>query len=155
MRPLKTATKKRVALTGLLSLIFFAQIKTADAADWVEFFEAENLTVFVDHQTIHTEGDMVRLTTLMSYENGKNIRGVFHSSVDDWLLDCSKFQRKILRLRNFSGFMGDGVLVYESKHGGDWKTIDVMGLDYHLLRFACSIKPDGNTQPFIGQDKNA
>jgi hypothetical protein len=85
-------------------------------AEWVEVVaNAERgQTVYVDHETIHRNGDLVEMWTMYDYKT------VQRAGKDEYMsrkvqneFNCAQEVRRMLSVAEFSGNMGKGKIVYE------------------------------------------
>jgi len=115
-------------------------------AEWVEVMAnvERGQTVYVDQETIHRNGELVEMWTMYDY------RAAQRAGQDEYMsrkvqneFNCAQEVRRMLAVKEYSGNMGNGKVVYEKSSllsaESRWTRVQP-GVGETLLKIACDKK---------------
>jgi len=133
-----------VYCSGVWSLITVLLLSVGPVcAEWVEVVANDEvgMTVYVDPDTIHTEGNLVKVWTLFDYKTIQTIvGGPWLSSKTQRQFDCVEERVRVLGFITFSGNMGSGEAVNSNSDEQQWRPIEAGSVDQALWKVACNKK---------------
>jgi hypothetical protein len=134
--------KKTRTLTIHLSLVALLGVGRAQA-EWVDIGGKveQGLTVYLDPDTVHRQGDVVTLWALFDYKTIQSIvGGPWLSSKAQRQFDCVKNRVRLLGYMTFTGSMGSGDPVFSNSQESKWEPMEANSMDRKLSEVACSKK---------------
>jgi len=96
------------------------------------------LTVYVDPDTIHREGNLVKMWSLIDYKTIEIIAGDSLLSIrrqNEY--DCTEERTRMLASTWLSGNMGSGRVVHSDSDEDEWKPVAPRSAAQGLLKVAC------------------
>ena len=127
----------------MLRLILFTLLVlnsgAADAA-WVKVSDHDEAgkTVYVDPATIRHNSNLVRMWQFYDYTTVQTVGGIrFLSNKEEWEFDCVEERSRSLGLKEFSGNMGSGTVVYTNSQVGKWLPVVPGRIEHTVWKFAC------------------
>ena len=108
-------------------------------ADWTQVGLSSRLqTYYADSDTIHREGDLARMWTLVDHQTEQRMHGiVFLSGKAEYQYDCAERSRRLLGFELYSGRMGKGPVVYTDEDPSAWEPIAPDSVAENLWKVAC------------------
>ncbi len=103
-------------------------------------FQSSGLqTVYIDSATIHREGNLVTLVTLLSWDRmqGNKSPSRFYSTKITKQFDCVDKRFRSLAITHFSGHMGTGRPAGGSGGEGYWVPVEPESVNHALWEVAC------------------
>jgi len=92
-------------------------------AEWVKVSDGDEAgkTVYVDPTTIRRNSNLVKMWQFYDYRTVQTVGGIrFLSAKEQWEFDCAEARSRALELKEFSGNMGSGTVVYTNSQVGKW-----------------------------------
>jgi hypothetical protein len=125
------------------ALITLLVLNTGPAyAEWMAIGSSESLggyTVYVDPDTIHRNGDLVKLWALTDYKTIQTVADrSFLSSKAQNEFDCADESQRELAVTWFSGNMGNGNGVWTNFDETTWRTVAPGSVGQGVWDFACA-----------------
>ena len=109
-------------------------------AEWVQVSggdEAEK-TVYVDPTTIRRNSNLVKMWQLQDYKTVQTVGGIrFLTAKEEWEFDCAEERSRVLALKEFSGNMGRGTVVYTNSQVGKWEPVMPGSMGKTVWKVAC------------------
>ena len=110
-------------------------------AEWVKVSDGDEAgkTVYVDPATIRRNSNLVKMWQFYDYKSVQTVGGVrFLSAKEQWEFDCAEARSRVLALKEFSGNMGSGTVVYTNSQVGKWIPVMPGGVGQTVWKVACS-----------------
>ena len=132
-------------LLGLWSLISLLVLVSGSVyAEWVavekDYLAPGRQTVYIDPDSIHSEGNLVTLWQLIDFKWMQvSARGParFMSTKTHKQFDCDGKRVRLLAFTEFSHSMGTGISVDGHIDSGHWMPIEPDSMNYALWEVAC------------------
>jgi len=97
------------------------------------------LTVYVDPDTIHRKGNLVKMWQLYDYKTVQTVAGDSLLSFKRYNeYDCTEERTRMLAYTWYSGKMGSGQVVYSTPDEQQWEPVVPGSINRTLWRVACS-----------------
>ena len=126
-------------MTRLLLLTLFLLSSATAYAEWVSIRVSQSgTTTYVDRDTIHRTGDLVKMWELNDYKATHTNAGKSswsHKALN--VYDCAEEQSRELAEYDYSGQMGTGEIVYSSTSPDKWVPVIPGSVGKALWKFAC------------------
>ena len=130
-------------MTRLL-LIMLLLLSSAPAyAEWVKLGDTDEAgkTVYVDPATIRRNSNLVKMWQFYDYTTVQSVGGIrFLTAKEQWEFDCAEGRSRVLALKEFSGNMGSGTVVYTNSQVGEWVAVMPGSMDHTVWKAACGKK---------------
>jgi surface-adhesin protein E len=127
-----------------LPLIILLLLSSAPAyAEWVKVSDGDEAekTVYVDPATIRRNSNLVKMRQFYDYKTVQTVGGIrFLTAEEQWEFDCAEERSRVLALKEFSGNMRSGTVVYSNTEVGKWQPVAPGTLGHKLWTVACSKK---------------
>ena len=127
-----------------LLLITFLLLSSGPAyAEWVKVGDSDEAgkTVYVDPTTIRRNSNLVKMWQFYDYKNVQTVGGVrFLTAKEQWEFDCAEERSRVLALKQFSGNMGSGTVVYTNSQVGKWLPVMPGSMGQTAWKVACGKK---------------
>jgi hypothetical protein len=110
-------------------------------AEWVKVGDGDEAgkTVYVDPASIRLNSNLVKMWQFYDYKTVQTVGGVrFLSAKEQWEFDCAEERSRVLALKEFSGNMGSGTVVYTNSEVGKWISVMPGSIGQSVWKFACS-----------------
>ncbi len=124
-----------------LFLITFLLLSSGPAyAGWVQVSggDEEGKTVYVDPATIRRNSNLVKMWQLQDYKTVQTVGGIrFLTAKEEWEFDCAEERSRVLALKEFSGNMGSGTVVYTNSQVGNWLPVMPGSTGKTVWKVAC------------------
>jgi hypothetical protein len=131
---------RRIQMTRLFLLTFLLLSSGPAYAEWVQVRgddEAEK-TVYVDPATIRRNSNLVKMWQLQDYKTVQTVGGIrFLTAKEEWEFDCAEERSRVLALKEFSGNMGSGTVVYTNSQVGNWLPVMPGSTGKTVWKVAC------------------
>ena len=128
---------KKIAL-GLM----LAVMSACALANWEEVASSEEgkFKYYADAATIQKAGALVKVSTLIDYQEVQPISGDKQYLSVKMLeeINCAEQKTRHLNLAAFSEHMGTGKVVGSEKKPADWRPVSPESMVQDILTFACS-----------------
>lgn len=96
------------------------------------------ITLYLDPDTLHRKGDLVKVWQLLDYKIIQNVGGDSYLSTKlQRQFDCAEARTRILTFTNFSGNMGRGNVVHTGLDETKWEPIAPDSVNQVLWEVAC------------------
>lgn len=129
---------------GFWSLITLLLLSVGPVyAEWVEVVANDEvgMTAYVDPDTIHTEGNLVKVWTLFDYKTIQTIvGGPWLSSKTQRQFDCVEERVRVVGFITFTGNMGSGETVNSNSDEQKWRPIQPGSVEQALWKVVCKKK---------------
>ena len=112
-------------------------------AEWVKVSDSNEAgkTVYVDPTTIRRNSNLVKMWQFYDYKTVQTVGGIgFLTAEEQWEFDCAEERSRVLALKEFSGNMGSGTVVYTNSEVGKWQPVAPSSIGQLLWKFACGKK---------------
>ena len=112
-------------------------------AEWVKVSDSDEAgkTVYVDPTTIRRNSNLVKMWQFYDYKTVQTVGGIgFLTAEEQWEFDCAEERSRVLALKEFSGNMGSGTVVYTNSEVGKWQPVAPSSIGQLLWKFACGKK---------------
>jgi len=130
-------------MTRLLLIILLFLSSAPAYAEWIKVSdgdEAEKI-VYVDPATIRRNSNLVKMRQFYDYKTVQTVGGIrFLTAEEQWEFDCAEERSRVLALKEFSGNMRSGTVVYSNTEVGKWQPVAPGTLGHKLWTVACSKK---------------
>jgi surface-adhesin protein E len=130
-------------MTRLLLIILLFLNSAPAYAEWVKVSDGDEAekTVYVDPATIRRNSNLVKMRQFYDYKTVQTVGGIrFLTAEEQWEFDCAEERSRVLALKEFSGNMRGGTVVYSNTEVGKWQPVAPGTLGYKLWTVACSKK---------------
>ena len=130
-------------MTRLLLIILLFLNSAPAYAEWVKVSDGDEAekTVYVDPATIRRNSNLVKMWQLQDYKTVQTVGGIrFLTAEEQWEFDCAEERSRVLALKEFSGNMRSGTVVYSNTEVGKWQPVAPGTLGHKLWTVACSKK---------------
>ena len=110
-------------------------------AEWVKVSDGDEAgkTVYVDPASIRLNSNLVKMWQFYDYKTVQTVEGVrFLSAKEQWEFDCAEERSRVLALKEFSGNMGSGTVVYTNSEVGKWIPVMPGSIGQSVWKVACS-----------------
>jgi hypothetical protein len=113
-------------------------------AEWIAVEKnnqsAGTMTVYVDPETIHRNGNLVSMWQLIDFKTMQGGRSPtrFSSTKVHRQFDCVEDRLRLLALTDFWGNMGTGESSDAYIDGSHWVSVEADSIDQALLELACN-----------------
>ena len=127
----------------MLRLIFFTLLilnSNAAYAEWVKVSDHDEAgkTVYVDLATIRRNSNLIKMWQFFDYKTVQTVGGVrFLSNKEEWEFDCVEERSRSLGLKEFSGNMGSGTVVYTNSQVGRWLPVVPGSIGHTVWTVVC------------------
>jgi hypothetical protein len=127
----------------MVRLIFFTLLilnSSVAYAEWVKVSDSDDAgkTVYVDPTTIRRNSNLVKMWQFFDYKTVQTVGGVrFLSNKEEWEFDCVEERSRSLGLKEFSGNMGSGTVVFTNSQVGKWLPVVPGSIGHTVWKIAC------------------
>ena len=127
----------------MLRLIYFTLLvlnSSAAYAEWVKVSDRDEAgkTVYVDPATIRRNSNLVKMWQFYDYKTVQTVGGVrFLSNKEELEFDCVEERSRSLGLKDFSGNMGSGTVVYTNSQVGKWLRVVPGSIGHTVWKVVC------------------
>jgi hypothetical protein len=131
---------KRLLLIALTLLI----LSSGPAySEWVKVSDSDEAekTVYVDPATISRNSNLVKMWQFYDFKTVQTVGGIrFLTAKEQWEFDCAEERSRVLALKEFSGNMGSGTVVYTNSQIGKWVPVMPGSMGQTVWKVACGKK---------------
>jgi len=130
-------------MTRLLLIILLFLNSAPAYAEWVKVSDGDETekTVYVDPATIRRNSNLVKMRQFYDYKTVQTVGGIrFLTAEEQWEFDCAEERSRVLALKEFSGNMRSGTVVYSNTEVGKWQSVAPGTLGHKLWTVACGKK---------------
>ena len=130
-------------MTRLLLIILLFLSSAPAYAEWVKVSDGDEAekTVYVDPATIRRNSNLVKMRQFYDYKTVQTVGGIrFLTAEEQWEFDCAEERSRVLALKEFSGNMRSGTVVYSNTEVGKWQPVAPGTLGRKLWTVACGKK---------------
>jgi hypothetical protein len=130
-------------MTRLLLIILLFLNSAPAYAEWVKVSDGDETekTVYVDPATIRRNSNLVKMRQFYDYKTVQTVGGIrFLTAEEQWEFDCAEERSRVLALKEFSGNMRSGTVVYSNTEVGKWQPVAPGTLGRKLWTVACGKK---------------
>ena len=109
-------------------------------AAWVKVSDGDEAgrTVYVDPTTIRRNSNLVKMWQFYDYKTVQTVGGVrFLTAEEQWEFDCAEERGRVVALKEFSGNMGSGTVVYTNSQVGKWIPVIPGSMGHTVWKVAC------------------
>lgn len=109
-------------------------------AAWVKVSDGDEAgrTVYVDPATIRRNSNLVKMWQFYDYKTVQTVGGVrFLTAEEQWEFDCAEERGRVIALKEFSGNMGSGTVVYTNSQVGKWVPVIPGSMSHTVWKVAC------------------
>jgi hypothetical protein len=109
-------------------------------AEWVKVSESDEAgrTVYVIPSTIRRNSNLVKMWQVNDYKTVQTVGGVrFLTAKEQWEFDCAEARSRVVALKEFSGNMGTGTVVFTNSQVGKWLPVTPDSLGQTVWKIAC------------------
>jgi hypothetical protein len=136
-----TMAHRGIYMKRLLLFILLVLNSGPAYAEWVKVRDGDEAgkTVYVDPTTIRRNSNLVKMWQFYDYKSVQTVGGVrFLSAKEQWEFDCAEGRSRVVALKEFSGNMGNGTVVYTNSQVGKWIPIMSGSIGQTVWKVACS-----------------
>jgi hypothetical protein len=129
-----------IQLTRLLLIILLLLSSGPVFAAWVKVSDGDEAgkTVYVDPTTIRRNSNLVKLWQLYDYRTVQTVGGIrFLTAEEQWEFDCAEERGRVLGLKEFSGNMASGTMVYTNSQVSKWVPAGPGSMGHIVWKIAC------------------
>jgi len=127
---------------GFGSLITLLMLSSGPAyAEWVKVSDSDEAgkTIYVDPATIRRNSNLVKMRQFYDYKTVQTVGGIgFLTAEEQWEFDCAEERSRVLALKEFSGNMKSGTVVYTNSQVGKWVPVVPGSVGQTVWKVACS-----------------
>ncbi len=112
-------------------------------AEWVKVSDSDEAgkTVYVDPATIRRTSNLVKMWQFYDYTTVQTVGGVrFLTAEEQWEFDCVEERSRVVALKQFSGNMGSGTMVFTNSQVGKWVPVEPGSIGQTVWKVACGKK---------------
>lgn len=112
-------------------------------AEWIKVSDSDEAgkTVYVDPATIRRNSNLVKMWQFYDYKTVQTVGGIrFLTAKEQWEFDCAEERGRVLALKEFSGNMGSGTVVYTNSEVGKWVPVMPGSVGQTVWKVACGMK---------------
>jgi hypothetical protein len=135
-------TRFKVRHMKRLLLITLLVLSSGPAyGEWVSVYsnDQDDMTIYLDPDTIRREGDLVKIWGLYDYKTARTAAGISHLSLKNQSeYDCTEERTRMLAFTEFSGNMGKGDVVFSNSDEQKWKPVAPGSVGQTLWKAACA-----------------
>lgn len=109
-------------------------------AEWVKVSDSDETgkIVYVDPTSIRRNSNLVRMWQFYDFKTVQTVGGVrFLSAKEQWEFDCAEDRSRVLALKEYSGNMGSGTVVYTNSQVGKWLPVMPDSIGQTVWNVAC------------------
>ena len=109
-------------------------------AEWVKLSDGDETgkAVYVNPSTIRRNSNLVKMWQFNDYKTVQTVGGVrFLAAKEQWEFDCAEARSRVVALKEFSGNMGSGTVVYTNSEVGKWLPVVPGSLGETVWKIAC------------------
>ena len=126
----------RLFLVTLLLLsngpVFAAWVKVSDG-------DETGKSVYVDPTTIRRNSNLVKMWQLYDYKTVQTVGGIrFLTAEEQWEFDCAEERGRVVALKEFSGNMASGTMVFTNSQVSRWLPVIPGTTSEKVWKMACS-----------------
>ena len=122
-------------------LITIVVLSNAPAyAEWVKVGDGDEAgrTVYVNPATIRRNSNLVKMWQLYDYKTVQTVGGIrFLTAEEQWEFDCAEDRGRVVALKEFSGNMASGTMVYTNSEVGKWISVMPNSIGHTVWKIAC------------------
>jgi hypothetical protein len=136
-----TMAYRGIYMKRLLLFILLVLNSGPAYAEWVKVRDGDGAgkTVYVDPTTIRRNSNLVKMWQFYDYKSVQTVGGVrFLSAKEQWEFDCVEERSRVVALKEFSGNMGSGTVVYTNSQVGKWIPVMPGSIGQTVWKVACS-----------------
>ncbi len=127
-------------MVRLIVLTLLVLNSSAAYAEWVKVSDRDEAgkTVYMDPSTIRRNSNLVKMWQFFDYKTVQTVGGVrFLSDKEEWEFDCVAERSRSLGLKEYSGNMGSGTVVYTNSQVGKWLPVVPGSIGHIVWKVAC------------------
>ncbi len=112
-------------------------------AEWVKVSDSDEAgkTVYVDPATIRRTSNLVKMWQFYDYNTVQTVGGFRFLTVEEqWEFDCAEDRGRVVALKQFSGNMGSGTMVFTNSQIGNWVPVMPGSISQTVWKVACGKK---------------
>jgi hypothetical protein len=109
-------------------------------AEWIKVSDSDEAgkTVYVNPSTIRRNSNLVKMWQVNDYKTVQTVGGVrFLTAKEQWEFDCAEMRSRVVALKEYSGNMGSGTVVYTNSQVGKWLPVISDSLGQTVWKIAC------------------
>src|SRR6185295_6753102 len=117
---------REIQMTRLLLVTLVVLSSGPAYAEWVKVSDGDEAekTVYVDPATIRRNSNLVKMRQFYDYKIVQTVGGIrFLTAEAQWEFDCAEERSRVLALKEFSGNMRSGTVVYSNTEVGKWQPV--------------------------------
>lgn len=131
---------RRIHITRLFLITLLLLSSGSAYAAWVKVSDGDEAgrTVYVDPATIRRNSNLVKMWQFYDYKTVQTVGGVrFLTAEEQWEFDCAEERGRVVALKEFSGNMGSGTVVYTNSQVGKWIPVIPGSMGHTVWKVAC------------------
>jgi hypothetical protein len=124
----------------LIALTLLVLSSGPACAEWVKVSDSDEIgkTVYVDPTKIRRNSNLAKMWQFYDYKTVQTVGGVrFLSAKEQWEFDCAEDRSRVLALKEYSGNMGSGTVVYTNSQVGKWLPVMPDSIGQTVWNVAC------------------
>jgi len=109
-------------------------------AEWVQVSEGDEAgkTIYMDPATKRRNSNLVQMWQFSDYRTVQTVGGVrFLSAKEKWEFDCAEARSRVIELKEFSGNMGSGTVVFTNSEVGKWIPVIPGSIGHTVWKVVC------------------
>ena len=129
-----------IHMVRLIFLTLLVLNSSVAYAEWVKVSDRDEAgkTVYVDPATIRRNSNLVKIWQFFDYKTVQTVGGTrFLSNKEEWEFDCVEGRSRSLGLKEYSGNMGSGTVVYTNSQVGKWLPVVPGSIGHIVWNVAC------------------
>ena len=109
-------------------------------AAWVKVSDGDETgkSVYVDPTTIRRNSNLVKMWQLYDYKTVQTVGGIrFLTAEEQWEFDCAEERGRVVALKEFSGNMASGTMVFTNSQVSRWLPVIPGTTGQTVWKMAC------------------
>ena len=109
-------------------------------AEWIKVSDSNvaGKAVYVDPSTIRRNSNLVKMWQFYDYKTVQTVGGFrFLTAEEQWEFDCAEERGRVVALKQFSGNMGSGTMVFTNSQVGKWTPVVPDSVGQTVWKVAC------------------
>lgn len=132
-----------IPMTRLFLITLLLLSSSPAYAEWVKVSDSDEAgkSVYVDPTTIRRTSNLVKMWQFYDYKTVQTVGGFrFLTAKEQWEFDCAEERGRVVALKQFSGNMGSGTMVFTNSQVGKWIPVEPGSIGQTVWKVACGKK---------------
>ena len=124
-----------LACRWILLCVLFSVWSSSHASGWKLIAEEDISDIYIRLDS--SSGKSWTVDLLINFKRPQTIGKTFRSSIDRMEFNCQTSEVRTLVMKNFTGQMGTGSVIFETTQQTEWKPIEAGSVNAVLLNIGC------------------